>query len=460
MEAPSAAPKEAVLPVPDEVRALDREILSGSGAVEVVASLTTAVGPRLAGSAGDKLAVAWALGAMKSRGLANVHAEPVKVPVWQRGVESAVLTAPALRPLAITALGWSGATPPGGVEADLVRFDTLEALRAADPAKIAHKIVFLDVKMRSTPDGSGYGDAVPARGRGPGEAAKKGAAAIVIRSIGTDASRFPHTGAMHREKSLAQALPAAALSNADADLLERILGTNGGAKMRLTLSPRWLPDADSANVVGEVKGRERPNEVVVVGAHLDSWDLGEGALDDGAGCAIVLEAGRAIAAMGHGPRRTIRFVLFAAEENSLSGGKTYASSHAAEASSHVAAMEADLGSARVVSAGFLGGSEARDRFARVLGALAPLGVRATDRPVHGGADISPLRPLGVPLVELEQDAASYFDVHHTANDTLARLDPAGIAQAAAAFATAAWMIADMEGDLGRIGEADRREPSW
>jgi Zn-dependent M28 family amino/carboxypeptidase len=214
------------------------------------------------------------------------------------------------------------------------------------------------------------------------------------------------------------------------------------------LTPRWLPDAQSANVVGEVVGQDLPGEAVILGAHLDSWDLGEGAIDDGAGCGIVLEAGRAIAALGSRPRRTVRVVLFAAEENSLAGGTAYAKAHKAELGTIVAALEADSGTNRVAHVSALGGPEVTARLAPLVPLLAPLGVT----PVEGrfaGADISPLHELGVPVVELDQDPARYFDTHHTANDTLARVDGTALSQAAAAFATAAWTIANLEGDLGR-----------
>ena len=442
-------------PLPDDVRELQRSILAGHGALDAVSSLTTEVGARLAGSPGDKLAVAWALRTMKERGLSNVHAEPVKVPVWQRGVETASLVAPIRHTLAVTALGWSGATPAKGIEADVLKFDSLASLKAADAKAAVGKIVFLDVKMHPDGENPGYGEAVPARGLGALEAAKKGALAIVIRSIGTDDSRFPHTGAMRHEKDAKGTLPAGAISNADADLLERTLAAHGTARLALNLGPHWLPDADSANVVGEIPGREKPNEAVVIGAHLDSWDLGEGAIDDGAGCGIVLEAGRALAALGHKPRRTVRVVLFAAEENSLSGGKEYAKAHAAEADKIAAAIEADFGTGRVVRLQITGGPEAHGQINALAAALEPLGVKSAGEGARGGADISPLRALGVATIDLDQTPARYFDTHHTANDTLARIDSDALTQTAAAFATTAWMVADLEGGLGRVPEKDR-----
>jgi hypothetical protein len=456
--AASAAPRspaaETPAPLPPDVAELQRAVLASHGAVDAVSSLTTEVGARLAGSPADKLAVAWAIHAMEERGLTNVHAEPVKVPTWQRGVETASIVSPVPHVLAVTALGWSGATPPKGIEAEVVRFESLDALKSADAKAVAGKIAFIDVKMERTASGKGYGDAVPARGAGPAEAKKKGALAVVIRSIGTDRSRFPHTGST-RQKDPKAALPAGALSVADAELLDREIAAHGTVRLALNLGPKWLPESDSANVVGEVAGGEKPGEVVVLGAHLDSWDLGQGAIDDGAGCGIVLEAGRAIAALGHKPRRTVRVVLFAAEENSLAGGTTYAKTHAADADHIVAALEADSGTDRVLSARYGGAKDARARFTALGPLLAPLGIKLDESTAFGGADVSPLRGLGVPVIDLEQDFSSYFDTHHTANDTFERVSPEGIQQAAAAFATAAWTIATMDGDFGRVPEAER-----
>jgi Zn-dependent M28 family amino/carboxypeptidase len=280
----------------------------------------------------------------------------------------------------------------------------------------------------------------------------------VIRSVGTDHLRFPHTGATH-QSDVKTALPAGALSNPDADLLAHVIAEKGAARMSLTLTPRWLPDAESANVVGDVPGREAPEEIVLLGAHLDSWDLATGAIDDGAGCGIVLEAGRAIAALPKKPRRTVRVVLFAAEENSLSGGKEYAKTHAAEASKHVVAMEADAGTDRVLMMRGIGGPEEKASFETLVPRVAPLGIGASGDAAFGGADISPLRAAGVPLIDLEQDFTRYFDVHHTANDTFAQIDADALAQASAAFATVAWSVADGSASFGRIPEGERK-PKW
>lgn len=440
-----------------EVQTLQRSLLGTRRAADTVRSLADEVGPRLAGSPGDARAVAWAQRAMNERGLLHVRTESVTVPVWVRGVESAMIVAPVTQTLAVTALGWSGATPPGGIEADVVRFDSLDALRDADEAAVAGRIVFLDVPTARRRDGHGYGAAIPARTNGPLEAARKKAAAIVIRSIGTDHSRFPHAGATHKDhdQQAKDAIASGALSNADADLLGRILTSYGRARLALNLGPKWLPDAESANVIGDVPGRERPGEIVLLAAHLDSWDLGTGAVDDGAGCGIVLEAARAIAELPEKPARTVRVVLFAAEENSLAGAQAYATVHAAEAAMHVLAVEADSGTDRVFVYRYLGAEEDRPRLDALTATLAPLGIASSGERALGGADIRPLRALGVPIIDLQQDMTSYFDVHHTADDTYSQIDPEGLAQAASAFATVAWIAATMNGDFGHVAPADR-----
>jgi Zn-dependent M28 family amino/carboxypeptidase len=243
----------------------------------------------------------------------------------------------------------------------------------------------------------------------------------------------------------------------DAEMLHRVLVEKKTARVRLVLGAHKLPDAESANVVGEVTGRERPNEIVLLGAHLDSWDLGTGAVDDGAGVAIVLEAARLLAALPQKPRRTVRVVLFANEEHGLEGAKEYARVHAAEAVAHVVATEADLGADGVYAVSWLGDPAARERFADLARLLAPLGVEKRDDDARAGADVGPLQALGVPILELRQDATRYFDLHHSANDTVDKIDPGILAQAAASFATAAWAAAEMDGDFGRVPEARRKE---
>ncbi len=451
----SAHPPPPTAALPPALADLQRQALSASHAYAIVRSLTDEVGPRASGSPGDKAAVAWAQRALSADGFANVHTEKVTVGHWQRGVETASFTAAGqTHSLVVTAIGGSTATPAAGIEAEVVEVASMAELRALDKTAAAGKIVFVDVPTRRSRDGHGYGEAVGVRYSGAGVAKKLGAVALVIRSIGTDHDRLPHTGAQARDD---KGIPAAALSAPDADRLHRALAEKKGVKLRLTLTPKRLPDAESANVVGEITGREKPDEIVLLGAHLDSWDLGTGALDDGAGVAIVMDAARLIGLMPTRPRRTVRVVLFANEEHGRDGGDAYAKLHAPELAKIVAACEADLGADRAFATRYLGSPEQRPRFAEIAAFVAPLGVEPDMNDAWGGSDIAPLRALGVPMFDLSQDATRYFDWHHTANDTLDKIDEAQIAQVVAAVATMSYAIADMEGDLGRVPEPKRKE---
>jgi hypothetical protein len=425
-----------------------RWVAPPSGAAELVRSLSDEVGPRLSGSPGDARAVAWALRTMRAMGLANVRAEPVRVPRWERGAERGDVIAPFPHPVALAALGGSVGTPPDGVEAEVVEAASLDALDALPEARVRGRIVYLHRVMARHRTGQGYGEAVPVRVRAAVAAARKGAIAVILRSIGTDGTRAPHTGAMRYDDAVPR-IPAAALSTADGDILHRILAEHPGAvRFRLSLGCRTLPDADSANVVGEVPGGELAGEVVLLGAHLDSWDLGTGALDDGAGIAIVLTAARAVMAAGT-PRRTVRVVLFANEENGGAGARAYAEAHRDELARHAVALEADAGDGRVLTTRYAGAAEGREAFHRVALALAPMGVREGAEAAHGGADLGPLGPAGVPRVDLGQDMRTYFDHHHTANDTPAVLDERALDQAVAVWTAAVGAMASMRESFGR-----------
>jgi Iap family predicted aminopeptidase len=432
-------------PTAEVAARLQREELSSSSALSLVQSLCDEVGPRPAGSPGDRAAVAWALAKMKALGLANVHAEPVKVARWERGVERAEVVAPLRAPLVVTALGGSVGTGPAGVEAEIVVASSYEQLEhGMDAAAVHGKIVLLDAPTRRTRDGRGYGEAVQGRFYGARLAQKLGAVGFLLRSVGTDHDRLPHTGSKSRDD---HEIPAAAISAPDADLVRRLVAEKKSVRVRVVLGASAPGEAQSANVIGEVTGGERPGEIVLVGAHLDSWDLGPGALDDGAGVAIALETGRLFAAAPRRPRRTLRVVLFANEEHGQDGALAYKRAHAGEAAAHAVAMEADLGADAVYAVRLLG--DARERFAAVAGLLAPLGVERSDEPAYAATDVEPLRELGVPVLDLRQDATRYFDYHHSANDTPDKIDAPTLAQAAAAYATAAWAAADMAGDFGR-----------
>ncbi len=437
------------------VRELLASGLASRHASEIVQSLTDDVGPRLAGSPGDQAAVAWALARLRAEGLSNVHAEEVIVPHWERGVETGEIVSPTRQKLRLTAIGGSIGTLPAGVEADVIEVQTLEALDTLDAIAVAGKIVFYNTPTERTRDGSGYGRAVAVRALGAKRASAKGAVGVVIRSIGTDQERLPHTGAQRGFEKGETSIPAAALSMPDADLLHRTLAAKKAARLRMTLGCRHLPDAVSANVIGEVPGTTRAEELVVLGAHLDSWDLGTGALDDGAGVGIVIEAARLILATGPRPARTLRVVLFANEENGLAGAKQYAKAHAHELDRHVVALEADSGTDRVTSVTYGGAPSQHAEFVAMAANLSPLGIAADSAEADGGADLSPIRALGVPVVSLSQDSSGYFDIHHTANDTFDKIHPDNLAQAATAFAVAAHVVLTMNENFGRVPEEKR-----
>ncbi len=417
-------------------------------------SLTDEVGPRPAGSPADARAAAWALATMRSLGLENVRLEAVKVARWERGVEHAELAGPSPRRLAVTALGNSVGTPPEGVEAEVVEVPSLDALDALGRGAVEGKIVFVNAPTRRARDGAGYGETSAVRRDAAARAGALGAKAVVIRSVGTDSNRLPHTGAMRYGDGAAR-VPAAALAAPDADLLHRAASGGAPARLRLVLGCKALPEGASANVVGEVVGGERPAEVVLLGAHLDSWDLGSGALDDGAGCALALDAAREFARAGARPKRTLRVVLFANEENGLEGARAYAEAHKAELDDHVAALEADAGAGRVYAVRVRAGEGAEALRSALAAALGPLGVVAAPEPARGGSDLRPLRQAGVPLVDLAQDMHDYFDHHHTANDTLDKIDPAALAQAAGAWAAAARVLTDAPLRPGRSAPEGR-----
>ncbi len=432
-------------------------ILAGSRATDWVRDITDLAGPRLAGSPGDRAAVRVAVAMLEAQGFANVRAEKVVVKVWQRGIETGEVTAPAPQKLALTALGGSIATPEGGVEGEIVRVESLEEL-AGKAGAVRGKIAFIDRPTARTSDGSGYGAAGNVRSDGPSAASRLGAIGLLIRSIGTDDGRLPHTGGTHYAKDVAP-IPAAALSADDAALLTR-LSRRGPVRVRFTLTCRTLPDAESANVIGEIPGRETPEEIVLLGAHLDSWDLGTGALDDAAGCGIVIEAARQIGALPTRPRRTLRVVLFANEENGLAGGKAYAEAHAAELERHVVALEADLGQGPPLGFGWLAGATAEGMLKELAALLAPIAADTLTPAEQGGADLIPLIPSGIPQLGLALDATTYFDFHHTANDTFDRIDPRTLDRSTAAAAVAAYVLAEMPQPLERVPPSKRVLPAW
>ena len=421
--------------------------LTDGGAMRGLTGLCDGVGPRLSGSAGAAAAVAWAADRFKQDGV-SVKLEKVMVPHWVRGnLERGELVArpgAAALALSLTALGGSGPTPESGLTAEVLEVHSLAEVPALGE-KAKGKIILFQHNMTVAKE---YGELGELRGKGPIAAQKAGAVAALVRSLSTASLRTPHTGAT-RVDAAAGPFPSAALAAEDAELLHRLLEA-GPVKVKLWLSAHALPDVESANVVAEVRGSEKPDEIVLIGAHLDSWDLAQGAVDDGAGVAIAMESLRLIAK--EKPRRTVRAVLFMNEENGLRGGEGYAKEHASEVGKHVAALEADSGSGRPLSVQVHGGAGAADLLRPWMLPLATLGCEATaDSPDAGGADVSPLAnvPDPVPMVSVRQDSSRYFDLHHTAADTLDKVKPFELAQATAAFAWTAFALAQMPGTLPR-----------
>jgi hypothetical protein len=436
--------------------ALRGAALESNVAYSVAQSLTAEVGPRSAGSEGDRAAVAWALAQMQDIGLANVRAESVTVPHWERGTADVHVVEPWPQKLTCTALGGSVGTDESGVEAPVLEVADLDALAQLPERVVRGTIVYFSARMERTRDGAGYAKTVLARRDGPAEAARRGAVGVLLRSVGTSSSRFAHTGAT-LYKTDVPAIPALALAHADADLLEQELASGSPVVVRLQLTSRALGTARSANVVGEIPGRG-PG-IILLTAHLDSWDLGTGALDDAAGVAIALAAAQLIARQAPPPpARTLRVILFANEENGLSGAKAYAAEHADEFDAHVLGMEADFGTGRVWRLDSRVADTALPVIGTMYDALAPLGVERGGNEAHGGADLGPLKDLGMPVLDLVQDGTRYFDFHHTADDTLDKIDREDLSQAVAAFATAAYIAAAVETDFGRLPPAPPKEP--
>lgn len=458
---PAAAQEESSV-LPEGIRAAAAEVrdqaMAGTGAYDIVASLTTEVGSRFAGTPGDRAAVAWALLKLRELGFENVRAEPVTVPRWIRGDIQARIMEPFPQPLVAVALGGSIGTGDDGIEAPVVLAEDMAALKAMDPDQVKDKIVYIGDRMERRRDGSGYGEAVQKRVNGAVEAARLGARAVVIRSVGTSTARIAHTGITRYSEGVPR-IPAAAVSNADADMIERQLATGREVVLHLRLTSRRLADTESANVIGEIPGTDAEAGIVLLAAHLDSWDVGTGAVDDGAGVAIAMEAARRVGQMDDAPRRTLRVVLYANEEFGLSGARAYAAAHADELERHVLAMEADFGAGRVWR---LDSNVPEDRLplADAMHALvAPLEVERGGNDSGGGADIGPLRERGVPVMGPRQDGTHYFDWHHTISDTLDKVDREDLDQNVAVYATLAYVASMVDGGFGRLPIEDDSEES-
>lgn len=423
--------------------------MNDNTAYQIVESLTTEVGPRIAGGPADVRGREWAIAKFKALGFDKVYTEQVTYPLWERRSEHAAIVAPFPQPLDLIALGYSAGTPKGGLTAEVVRFDSLDALKKADPASVKGKIVYVDAHMQRHKDGADYAIGSGVRVGGPVIAAKMGAAAFLLRSAGTDAnSRTPHTGVTGFTDPK-DAIPAAALSNPDADQLTRILGYGKPVSVKLDLDVGFNGSYTGANVIGEVTGKKHPDQVVVIGGHLDSWDPGTGAIDDGAGVAIAMAAGKLIHDMPQRPDRTIRVIAFANEEMGLWGGRAYADKHAAEVAKFQLGTESDFGARKIWLMTASVKPESRGAIEQIAKVLAPIGVDYdASKPGGGGSDLSQMHGKGMAALSLVQDGTDYFDYHHTANDTLDKIDPKELAQNVAVYAAFSYMAAQADGNFG------------
>ncbi|TFI60295.1 peptidase M28 family protein [Sphingomonas parva] len=438
----AAAPAQRVAGQAERLR---EAALEDDVAWDIVEGLTTEVGPRLAGTEAEARAREWGVRKLKSLGFSNVHIETYDMPVWVRGEERAEIVSPFPQKLAVTALGNSAATPAAGLSAEVVGFASLAELEAAPDSAVRGKIVFVTHAMSPTQDGSQYGYFGAVRRTGPSVASRKGAAAIVIRSIGTDHHRNPHTGVQMWAQGV-QPIPAGALSVPDAEQLERMLKRGKPITMRLTLTPRNIGVQQGGNVVAEVRGTDPDAGIILIGGHLDSWDLGTGAIDNAAGVAITAAAAKRIMDAGR-PRRTIRVVWFGAEEVGGNGSDAYRTAHAKE--KIVFVSESDFGADRVwrMDPGFAPANAALSD--RVAAVLAPLGISRSTQPASGGADLGDWVRAGVAGVDLQQDGTRYFDYHHTPDDTLDKIDPEQLRQNVAAWTAMLSVVADAREEIAR-----------
>ncbi len=453
------APRETRIPEAALANAaqLREQALQDKTAWQVVESLTTEIGPRLAGSEADMRAVRWAEAKFKALGYDKVRLEPVSFPKWVRRAESGAVLGEFAQPLHLTALGGS---PGGTVDGEVVRFPDLAALEAAPAGSLAGKIAFVDYTMQRARDGNGYGPASRIRSRGPSAAIRAGAVGYVMRSAGTEQHRYPHTGVTRFDDGLTP-IPSAALALPDAEQITRLLSRGKPLRIRLALDCGWDGTAESFNVIGEISGskaagshRALRDEVVVIGGHLDSWDLGTGAVDDGAGVAITMAAGHLIGRLpkAQRPARTIRVIAFANEEQGLYGGKAYAAQYQPAVAQHQLVAESDFGAGRIYGFNTSAAPHAKAAAAQIAEALKPLGIEALAKG-GPGPDVGPIAAEGAAWAWLGQDGTDYFDLHHTPDDTLDKIDPAALAQNAAAYAVFAYLAASADGGFGSAPKA-------
>ena len=447
--APAVAQQNDILALTPQQQAtvdlLIERALNDDLAYEITESLTTEIGPRLGGSEAEARARDWGAAKLREHGFQNVRIETYEMPYWERIAESAAIVSPFPQPLAITALGGSVSTPADGVEAEIVRFASMPALAAAPMTGFEGKIIFVDETMGKTQDGSSYGTAVQMRNSAAIEAGKRGAVAAIIRSVGTDSHRNPHTGGMRYDDNVRK-IPMGAVSNPDADQLARALErADGPVRVTMNIQTRTEPAVESGNVIGEIVGRS--DDLIVIGGHIDSWDLGTGAIDDAAGIGITMAAAKLVDDLKGKPTRTIRVVMWGAEEVGLLGARAYAAKHADDLERHSIAAESDFGAGRVWQLQTNFGEEHLPKARAMQNALRPLNVIPGDNNATSGPDIIPLRLRGVPTLALRQDGTDYFDLHHTPDDTFDKINIDDLRQNVAAWAVTIYLASELPGDF-------------
>jgi carboxypeptidase Q len=406
-----------------------------------VAELTDTYGARLSGTDNLARAIVWAVETMKKDGLENVRTERVMVPRWIRGAESLEMLNPPQHAVPMLGLGGSVGTPPEGIEAEVLVVRNFDELKQRG-AEAKGKIVLFNAPYTN------YGQTNAYRTGGATAAARQGAVAALVRSIGPMGLRTPHTGNMSYADDVTR-IPAAAITAEDAERMQRLADRGIAIRVRLNMDAHFEDDAESFNVIGEIRGSELPDEIVLVGGHFDSWDVGTGASDDGVGCIVAWEAARLMKKLGIRPRRTVRVVLFTNEENGLRGGNAYRDAHLAEAQQHVLAIESDSGVFAPARLGFTGSQAASEMMQQIGTLLAPLGLDSIGAG-GGGADIGPIAAAGkVPMLAYQGDSMRYFTIHHTPADTVDRIAPEEVSKAAAALAVVTYVVADARERLPR-----------
>jgi hypothetical protein len=429
---------------PADSSAIREAALKDDVAWDITEGLTTEVGPRPAGTPQEALARDWSVAKLKALGFSNVRAEPYNMPVWQRVRDEAHIVSPFPQNLVVAALGNSGSTPETGLEGEIVYFPTIADLLAAPDGSLKGKIAFVSHEMKAAQDGSGYGYYGAARRQGPSVAAKKGAIAILVKSIGTDHHRIAHTGVQMWAEGVTP-IPAVALSVPDAEQLARVAARGKPVRLHLTAVSKLLKDQPSGNVIAEIPGTDPNAGLVVAACHLDSWDQGTGAIDDASGCGIIAAAALQVAKAGQ-PRRTIRVLFAGAEEVGGDGGRAYFAAHGKEP--HALVAESDFGADKVWKVDFTLPTGHDALAARIAQGLAPLGIVPSKDKAHGGSDIEPLVNAGVSVIDLQQDGTRYFDIHHTPDDTLDKVDPVQLRQNVAAWAVTLVTVANAPESMG------------